>query len=173
MNIYFIIFVILIILLISITKWNVKRKIGISLLFFIISSIIYLFLLKSLWSSSSHHNQTLQTQEFLEAHLKKIKLINENTETIDISINFEYSPQEIKDKNLDITNYYNKKFVVRLEPASEFTVTSPISIGKDLKFPDNFSITLKNLILKSSSKTVLLYLILMKTKKNTRHQNGF
>lgn len=144
MTIYFIIFIILVILLASISKWNFKKKMLVLLLFFFVSLFTYTLLFYLLWNSSSHNEGIKQAQEFVYTNLKKITIINIKNEVIDCSVNFEYSKSEIKNKDLQIVDYYNKQSIVRLEPKAEFTITLPILKNEKLNFPDNFFITLKD-----------------------------
>ena len=128
---------------------NFKKKVLITVIFLIISSIIYVLFFQSLWNSSSYDEETKQTQEYIYTNLKKIKFINTKNEVIDVSMNFEYSKQEIKERNLHIVDYYNKESLIRLQPNSDFIVVLPISTGDKLKFPDKFSVTLKDSVKKN------------------------
>lgn len=153
MTIYFIIFVLTVIFIIGISKWNIRKKVLLFIIFLIISLLTFTIVLSSLWNSSGYKEKVIQEQEYIDTHLKKIKLINTTNQTIDVSVNFTYSPEEIQKKKLNIIDYYNKNSSIRLESKSEFIVTLPVPIDENLEFPYTFSVISKD----SLQKTINYY----------------
>jgi len=155
MTIYLIIFIVIIVTLIFKSNWKLRKKIISTLLFIILFVIGMSLLFVFLWNSSKLPHET--EVEKMELNLKTINLYNAKNEKLDISVDFEYSKEEILEKKLKIIDYYNTQSVFFLNPKSEFLITLPIPIDEKILFPKKFSIVIKdslrNIIKKYDQKT--------------------
>ncbi|OWP74406.1 hypothetical protein BWK62_14435 [Flavobacterium oreochromis] len=106
------------------------------------------------WNSST--SPSLEGGKELENIKNKYKTIlfkNLNKSRVDLEMNFEYTHSEIKEKKLDILDYYNTINLLTIEPQKEILVIIPIKKGYNQDFPERFNIILKD----STSKVIEKY----------------
>jgi hypothetical protein len=126
-------------------EWKLKNKLITSIGFMTISLLAGSLIFVLLWNSSKDSRAEKHfEQEYQENTFKKIYFKNNLKKTILIIINFEYSENEIKNNNLRIVDYYNKKDSLLLDGGQEAFRIIPIFQSDTIQFPSNFSIQIKD-----------------------------
>ena len=147
------IYILLIVLMLEIIfiyfkKWQIKKKIIVTIYLVIITIILYVALIVVFWNSSTDIREDNQyINEYQEKNFKSIFFNNRFNKKVYIIINFEYTKDEIEHDNLKIIEFYNKTDSILLNPNEKYRIFLPIYKGDTAKFPIRFKVVVKDSVL--------------------------